>query len=290
MSGGIIISTDNFKKTKRILQIILGSFISAISINTFTIPHGLISSGVGGIAIIIQYIFGIPAGILIFLLNIPIFLIGMREIDREFIVYSLIGMISLSAALILTQSIGQYIAIDDVLLSSIFAGIIGGIGVGTVFNARGSQGGTDILAVVFKKKTGMDISALTFIMNLIVVLVGALLSTFEVALYTLISIYIFSRVIDMVIQGTERKKLLFIITNQEKDVTNAILKELKRGVTFLYGEGAYTGDKKKILYCIVNSKQLVKVKSIVQDADPGSFMTIIDAGEVQGKGFQRPVF
>jgi uncharacterized membrane-anchored protein YitT (DUF2179 family) len=108
--------------------------------------------------------------------------------------------------------------------------------------------------------------------------------------YVIVAMYISSMVMDRVIEGIERKKLLFIITCKEEEVTEAIMKEIGRGVTFFYGEGAYTGDKKKILYCIVTSKQLSKAKKLIEDIDSSAFISIIDAGEVQGKGFKKPVY
>ena len=269
----------------------MGSAISALAINIFITPHSLISGGVGGIALIIQYITGISSGIFVFILNIPIFLIGMKRIDKNFIILSFAGMLTLSLMLVITKNVGGHFYVQDTLLSSIYAGVFNGFGIGIVLSARGSMGGTDILAVAAKRKTGTNISTLNFGMNLIVVAIGAIVTNnFQVALYTLVAMYISSMVMDRVIQGVERKKLLFIVTSKEEEVSRAIMDEIGRGVTFLYGEGAYTGDKKRILYCIVTSKQLVKVKHIVQEADQSSFMSIIDTGEVEGRGFKRPVF
>ncbi len=262
-----------------------------MAINIFITPHSLISGGVGGIALIIQYLTGISSGVFIFLLNIPIFIIGMKRVDKNFIILSFAGMMSLSVMLILTKNIGSHFYVKDTLLSSIYAGVFNGLGIGTVLSARGSMGGTDILAVALKRKTGTNISTLNFGMNLVVVSIGAIVTkNFQVALYTLIAMYISSTVMDRVIQGIERKKLLLIVTSREQEVSRAIMDEIGRGVTFLYGEGAYTGDKKRILYCIVTSKQLVKVKHIVEEADDSCFMSIIETGEVEGRGFKKPVF
>lgn len=276
---------------EKTIKILLGSTINALAINIFITPHSLISGGIGGIAIVIQYLTGISSGVFVFLLNVPIFIFGMKRIDKSFIILSFAGMMALSVMLILTKNIGSEFYVQDMLLSSIYAGVFNGLGVGMVLSARGSLGGTDILAVAAKKKTGADISTLNFGMNLIVVTIGAIVTkNFQVALYTLIAMYISSVVMDRVIQGVERKKLLLIVTSCEQEVSKAIMEEIGRGVTFLYGEGAYTGDKKKILYCIVTSKELVRVKHIVEEADRSCFMSIIDTGEVEGKGFKRPVF
>lgn len=275
-------------KIKRIIMVLIGALLCSIALNAFIIPHKLLSGGVSGISIIIQYLTGISAGYLIFIFNIPIFLFGMREVDRDFIVYSLIGMISFSAFLVVTKNLAEYIKINDILLSAIYGGVINGIGMGITFSNRASQGGTDIIAVAVKKKYGINISTVSFSINGLIVLSGAAINNFEAALYTLISMYIGYYIMDKVIEGFDRKKMLFIVTEKEKEVSEAIMQEIGRGITLIYGEGAYTGDSKKIIYCIVTSTQLAKTKKIVEDIDDKSFMSIIDASEVHGRGFKRP--
>lgn len=272
----------------RIAFVLLGSFLNSVAINSFIVPHKLLSGGVAGIAIIVQYIAGIPSGYLILALNIPIFIYGMKEVDKDFILYSLIGTLSLSAFLVLTAGISKYLRVDDVLLSCIFAGVVGGLGAGIVFRSRASMGGVDIVAVAIKRKSGINISTISLSINIIVVLIGLFLSRLEIAMYTLITMYISSVVINRVIEGFDRKKLLFIITEKEAEVSNLIMKELGRGVTYFYGEGAYTGESKKIIYCIVTLNQIIKVKKMIEDLDPTSLMSVIDASEVQGKGFKGP--
>lgn len=272
----------------RIVYVLVGSFLNSIAINSFIIPHKLLSGGVSGIAIIIQYIANIPSGYLILALNIPIFIYGMKEVDRDFIIFSLIGTFSLSAFLVLTAGISKYLMVDDILLSCIFAGVIGGLGAGIVFRNRASMGGIDIIAVAIKRRSGINISTVSLGINIVVVLIGLFINSLEIALYTLITMYISSVVINRVIEGFDRKKLLFIVTEKEKEVSGTIMEELGRGVTYLYGEGAYTGENKRIIYCIVTLNQIVKVKKMVEDIDPTSLISVIDASEVQGKGFKGP--
>lgn len=272
----------------RIIFVLLGSFLNSIAINSFIIPHKLLSGGVAGIAIVVQYIANIPSGYLILALNIPIFIYGMREVDRDFIIYSLIGTLSLSGFLVLTTGISKYLMVDDILLSCIFAGVIGGLGAGIVFRSRGSMGGVDIIAVAIKRKSGVNISTISLLINVIIVFIGLFINRIEIAMYTLITMYISSVVINRVIEGFDRKKLLFIVTEKEKEVSTMIMNELGRGVTYFYGEGAYTGERKNIIYCIVTLNQIIKVKKMVEDLDPTSLMSVIDVSEVQGKGFKGP--
>ncbi|MEF9951304.1 MAG: YitT family protein [Clostridium sp.] len=275
------------EKITRVLMILLGSLISAIAINSFIIPHKLISGGVTGIAIIIEYIANIPTGLLILVINIPIFIFGMKEIDKDFIKYSLLGTVSNSIFLLITQGVSNYIYTDNILLSCVYGGAFSGVGLGLILKNGGSLGGIDIIAVAFKRKTGINVSTLSFIMNVMIVGMGAFISSVDIILYTLMSMYITTLLMDRVIEGLDRKKLLFIVTEKEEEVSAAIMKNLGRGVTYLYGEGAYTGDRKRVLYCIVPLKQLIRVKRITESIDELAFITIIDASEVQGSGFKK---
>lgn len=279
----------NIKETiKRSASIIFGSAISAVAFNGFIIPHKFLSGGISGISLIVQYVAGIPTGYLILILNIPIFLIGLKAVDRDFILFSMLGTVSLSILLVLTKNLDKYFVVKDMFLSCIYGGVLSGIGAGIVFRNRGSQGGVDIIAVIVKRRSGTSVAKFSFAMNIFVVTIGAILENVDKAMYTLIMMYIASVVIDTVIKGFDNKKMLLIITDKEKEVSEAILKELDRGVTFLYGEGAYTGDKKKVLYCVITVKQLMKVKKITEDIDKSAFISIVDTSEVKGKGFKMP--
>lgn len=275
---------------KRIILVVIGSLISAIGFNAFIIPHRLLSGGISGIALLIQYVTSYPAGIFIFILNIPVFIYGLKSIDRDFILFSFLGMLSFSVFQVLTVNISSFLKVDDILLSTIYGGVLNGIGMGIVFKNRASQGGTDIIAVAAKRKSGINISTVSFVINSVIVLIGATLSNVETALYTLILMYIGYYVMDRVIDGFDRKKLLFIVTEKEKEVSYSIMQHLGRGVTYFYGEGAYTGENKKVIYCIVTSKELSKIKKLIEDIDDTAFISIMDASEVQGRGFKKPAF
>ncbi|CCJ32785.1 Protein of unknown function DUF161 [Caloramator australicus RC3] len=213
----------------------------------------------------------------------------MKELDFDFILFSALGVFLLSLFLILTRDINKTFFIKDILLSSIYGGVLNGIGLGIVLKNKGSMGGTDIVAVALKKKLGINISSIAFGINFFIVLAGSLINNIEAGLYTLISMFISSRVFEAILQGFDRKKMVMIITDKTEEISKHILNELGRGVTFLHGEGAYTGDNKKVIYCIITLNQLVKIKSIIFDIDPRAFVTIIDAAEVQGKGFKNTI-
>lgn len=274
----------------RVLIIVLGSLIYSIGVNTFIIPHKLLSGGVAGIAIILQYITKFPSGYWVILINIPIFLIGIRIIDKKFGAYSFIGMVSMSISLILTRNLNSYYHMSDVLTSSLCGGLLTGLGAGLIFKNRASQGGTDIIAVIIKKKYGLPIGKIAFMINIVVVTLGTYLGSLETAIYTLIAMYINSAVVDKFLQGIDNEKMVLIVAQNSDAIKQAIIGKIGRGVTFLYGEGAYTGDKKKVIYCILTSSEIQKAKSLIEDIDRSAIVTVIGTEEVRGKGFKLATF
>lgn len=275
---------------KRILMILLGSLIMAFSINAFIVPHKLISGGVTGVAIILQYLTEIDSGIFVLIFNMPLFLIGARYINKDFVVMSLIGMVSFSIFLMLTKSVSQMRVIDDLLASCIYGGVFNGIGSGLVFRNRASTGGTDIIGVILKKKKDLSISTVGFIINIFIVMMGALTLNYTIAMYTLINMFIFSRVFDLMLKGFNSTKMVLIISENADLIADNIMGSINRGVTFLHGEGAYTKKDKKIIYCIVSQKQIAELKKAVYSVDNAAFMSIVDAAEIKGNGFKSLEF
>jgi len=262
----------------------------AVAINELLIPHRLLSGGVSGISLIIQYVSGIPAGAMILIINVPIFIIGIREMDRDFILHSLIGTISLSLLLIIIKEMAflRFLRVDDIMLSSIFGGVISGLGGGIVFKNRASTGGADIVAVIVKKHRSINIGSFILMINIVIITLSSLLYGIKPAMYTLVSMYISSTLIDKVQEGFDRKKSVIIVSEKEEEVAKAIMDTLNRGVTLLYGEGAYTKNSRRIIYCIITTKQLAKIKHIVETIDPKAFLAVSDTAEVLGKGFKNP--
>jgi uncharacterized membrane-anchored protein YitT (DUF2179 family) len=173
------------------------------------------------------------------------------------------------------------------MLACIYAGVMNGIGLGIVLKNRASQGGIDIIAVIFKKYFSMSIGNTSLIINIIIVVVASFITNLNLAMYTLITMYIASTVIDRIQQGFDIRKSVMIITTKEKEVAEEIFNRLVRGVTYLEGEGAYTGDKKRVIYCIVSTNQLAKLKQIVREIDENAFITVSDTAEVMGQGFKN---
>lgn len=283
----MLIKKENLLK---FIMVIAGSLIYSIGVNIFIIPHKFLSGGVAGIAIIFEYLTKIPSGYSIILINIPIFLIGIKAIDKEFGIFSFIGMIAMSLSLIFTRNLHNAYYMADPLLSALCGGILTGLGAGLIFKNRASQGGTDIIAIVVKKKYGMSIGRIAFMINIVIVTMGIFIGSLETAVYTLISMYMNATVVDKIVQGFDKEKVVLVVTQNSDRIKQVILDKLGRGVTYLYGEGAYTGDKKKIIYCILTPKEIEQAKSLIEDIDSGAVVSIMDTAEVKGRGFKAAAF
>lgn len=271
----------------RSLQVALGALIAAISVNTFLVPHHFLSGGVSGIALILHYLFNLPVGILVLLMNIPLFLWAYRVLDHDFVVLGTVGMTAFSLGVDLTYPLRDIGFIDDPLLAAIYGGIVSGIGNGLIFRVEnGNAGGIDIPSRVIRSVYSINVGTIVFIINAVIVLVSSFFFGVKPAMLTLISMYLAASVLDKTIEGFDYKKVVVVITDQPRKIAESIMKEVGRGVTFLHGQGAYTVKEKDLVYCVVKVTQLAKIKKIVEKADPHAFMTVMDAAEVMGKGFQ----
>lgn len=269
------------------LLIILGCFISSLGVNLFLTNAKLLSGGVTGIALILQYAMDIPSGISVFLLNIPLFFVSYKFLSKRFTIYTAIGMISFSLSLIITKPLSSLIRVDDILLYCIYGGVLGGIGSGLVFYRNGSTGGIDIITMVIRKKySNFEIGKLNFGFNLVIVAIAAVIFGLPQALYTLISMFIQGTILDKVLNGFTSKKLLLILTDKEDVIINYVIKDMNRGITSIHAEGEYTHSQKKMLYIAVTSSQMISLKRKILNIDPKAFITIIDVSEVRGKGFE----
>lgn len=272
---------------KRLFFIFLANILCAIAFNGFLIPGKLLSGGVGGIGIMVQYLTNISSGIVIFVINIPIFLVAVKMVDRDFAIYCFISMVLLSTLLTFTRDISKYIPIEDVLLRGVFGGVINGVGMGLLFRNRSSQGGFDIIAVILKRKYNMNLGSALMMFNTVIVGIASILFGLDKALYTLISMYIGYQVVDKVQTGFSNKKNVIIVSEKPQEIADEIITSLKRGVTFLDGTGGYSEENKKVIYCIIVSKEVVKIKNIIDEIDPTAFLIVTDVVEVKGTGFKE---
>lgn len=266
--------------------IFVGTLIASLGINIFLSQAQLLSGGLTGIALIFQYLANVNSGYIVFLLNLPLFILSYKKLSKKFTLYSAVGMLSLSLNLVLTSKIKLDLGQNDLLFYCIYGGVLCGVGYGIVFLRNASTGGTDIITMFIRKKySNFDIGTLGFAINTIIVIVGAIFFGLNKALYTFVTIYIQGVILDKMIRGFSTKKLMLILTEKENEIIDHILKNMNRGVTSLPAMGEYTHSEKKMLYCIVNINQMVILKNKILHIDPKAFITIIDVSEVKGKGF-----
>lgn len=264
-----------------ILLITSGSLISALAINALIIPHQLLSGGVTGISLIIYYLFPVlSVGILYFLLNIPIFILGWLYVGKRFFYYSIAGMVIFSAAITWVK---VSIPLDDRLLAALLAGIIYGIGAGLTLRSVGSAGGTDVLSIILLKRYSIRLGNTVLFFNAIVLSLSIFLFSIEAVLYTLIYMFVSSKIIDLVVTGFSQRKAVMIISGQWESISNTILKELNRGVTLIPGKGGYSGKEGQVLYTVITFPELSRLKSMVRRIDPNAFVVITDTLEVMGQ-------
>ncbi len=267
------------------LWVAIGSMISGISINLFFIPHHLLSGGVSGVAMIIFFLFHYPLGLLTGILNVPIFYLAYKMLDKEYVVGALYGMLIFAVALDATRFLADINFIDDILLASVYGGILTGIGSGLIFRVNGSAGGTDIIGAIMKKYYGYSMGSMGFAINCVIMIFAGIFFGAKAAMYTLFAMYVGAALTDKIVEGFNRKKSIIIISEKHEKISIAILSVLSRGVTILKGEGAFTHQEKNVLYIVVTFTQIAKIKMLVEDIDPSAFIIVQDAAEVSGKGF-----
>lgn len=267
------------------VQITAGTVIAALAVNLFLLPNELASGGLGGLLLILHYVWSIPIGTTYFAVNLPVIYLLFRLYGWQGLARTVWGISSFSLLLTLTEPLTQHAPTDNPLLATIYAGILMGIGLGLAVMVGGSTGGTSTLAHAVKHYTGMDPSRFLFLTDLLILGFGAVVLNLEAILYGLLMTLVMSRVMQAVHEGLHNSRCLMIISEQPEAVSQAILTVIKRGVTLLDGTGAYSGRPRPVLMCVVAESEVVKVKRLVLQADPEAFVLTTDAREVNGRGF-----
>lgn len=269
----------------RIVMIIAGALLMAIGLELFIVPNNLLDGGIVGISIISSHLTGFSLGLFIFLLNIPFFFIGYKQIGKTFALSTLLGITVLSIATNFLHPVERFTS--DILLATVFGGIILGAGVGLVIRYGGSLDGTEILAILFNKKSIFSVGEIIMFINLAIFTVAGFVFSWEQAMYSVLVYYIAYKTIDIVLIGMEESKAVYIISDDVEEIGRAIMDRLGRGVTFLHGEGAYTGDSKKVIFCVITRIEEAKLKIIVADIDKKAFVAIGNIAEVSGGRFKK---
>jgi uncharacterized membrane-anchored protein YitT (DUF2179 family) len=255
-----------------------GSILCAIAINGILIPQQFVSGGVTGLALVVSaYLPSVNFALIYLLLNIPLYLLAFLSVGRRFFLYSLVGLFIFTGAIWLVQ---VTIPIEEKILSALAAGIILGVGSGIILRSLGSTGGIDILSIMLLQRFSIKLGTTVLAVNCLVLLLVGFLFSLEAALYTVIYIYVTSKIIDVVVTGLSQRKAVFIISHKWQDISNEILKGIKRGVTVLRGEGGYTGQEERILYTVITFRELGELKRVINRLDPDAFVVVNDTLEV----------
>jgi len=280
--------------------IALGVLIQAISLRIFFVPADLASGGVSGVAQLINHFTDWPIGLMVLIGNIPLFLLGWRFLGgRHFalrtafaiVTYSLFTDLLVKLPFFLPGGTAEILINDlrgDIFLNSLYGAITAGIGYGLVYRARGTSGGSDILARILNKWRGISMTQSYLMVDTAVILSAGFIFGWKQALYAMITLYVSGLVSETVLEGGETVRSAMIITAQPEQVSSRVIAELERGITYLEGRGAYTGSSRPVLFCVVNRTEVAALKAIVHEADPEAFMVIGVAHEALGEGF-RPL-
>ncbi|MFC9542776.1 hypothetical protein B1B04_23535 [Lysinibacillus sp. KCTC 33748] len=267
------------------VYVIVGAAIIAIGFNVFLLPNQVASGGVSGISTILNGLFGWNPGLVQYAFNIPLFIAGILLLGKKFGIKSFIGTVTLPFIVLLTNSWSPWT--DNPLLGALFGGIVVGIGIGLVFKGNASTGGTDLLAQIITKYTGITLGTSVLLIDGIIAISAAIVFDLEKGLYALIGLYVTTKTIDIIQLGFSQSKMIYIITMKQDEVRDAIYAEINRGVTKLPAIGGYTGEARPVLMVVVYQTEFTKLKQLIKNVDPSAFVIVSNAYEVLGEGFKR---
>lgn len=270
-----------------IFQILLGTIIMAIGTSLFLLPNKLSSGGFAGIATIFYYLFNFKLGNVILILNIPFFVLAFIRIGKKFVIKSILATFSLSIFVNWFEKFNNLTT--DKFLACIYGGVLIGIGTSLILKSTASTGGSDLVSYIIKSfKPGLSTSNLIVIFDFIVIALNVVIfKQLEIGLYSVITIYLMGKIIDIVFEGINFSKMIFIISKKYQEISDIIGKEMSRGVTGIVSKGMYTNEEKMMLMCIASRSEIIKIRKIVNSIDSKAFVVIEDAREVYGKGFKK---
>jgi len=261
---------------------IIGAILSSIALDIFLIPNNIIDGGIVGISIMASHLTNIPLGVFTFILNIPFFIIGYKQIGKTFTLSTLFSVICLSIGVSFLNPIP--VLTQDPLLAAVFGGIILGVGVGLIIRNGGSLDGTEIVAIILDKRISFSIGEIVMFFNLFILSSAGFVFGWDRAMYSLIAYFIAFKAIDVIVEGLDESKAVMIISERHKDICEAIVARLGRGVTILDGKGGYKGVSTNVLYTVVSRLEVAKIKTIVHGFDEDALLTI-GSVEVAGKKY-----
>ncbi len=275
------------------ILIIVGTILMAVSVNLVYEPLEMVTGGLSGLAIVIKKITGvfieggIPLWITNLVLNIPLFITAVIVRGKTFVKHALFAEVSFTIALALVPTTFNFVG-QDYLLAAVFGGVIGGAGIGLVFAANASTGGTDLMAMIIHKfKPYYTVPRILTVIDGVVVIIGIISFGVTKALYAIIAVYISAKISDSILEGLKFAKMAYIISDEYDRIAQKIMEQLDRGVTGISATGMYSNRDKKMLFCVVSKKEIVELKELVAEVDPKAFIIVSDAREVMGEGFRE---
>ena len=270
---------------KKYLILIIGSLIYSAGLEIFLVPNNIIDGGIVGISIMASYLTGIPFGVYMLVLNLPFLYLGYKQIGKTFAISTIISIIALSIFSEFFEPVPQIT--QDYFLAAIFGGIIAGAGVGLVIRQGGSLDGTEITAIILDRKTSFSVGEVVMFFNLFILGAAGFVFGWDKAMYSLVAYFIISKMIDVVLKGLDESYAVMIVSDEYEEIADALMHRLGRGVTYLHGKGAYTGDDKQVLYCVVTRLEVVKLKEIALEKDETAFVTINPVHDIVGGRFKK---
>ncbi|UJF35819.1 YitT family protein [Paenibacillus hexagrammi] len=273
------------KLIKRLFLLVLGSALFSVGLEIFLVPNDIIDGGITGVSIMLAHLFHIPLGVLLTVLNLPFLYIGYKQIGKTFAWSTLLAVLLMSIGTALLIPV-QPITVDP-LLAAVFGGVILGIGVGMVIRSGGSLDGTEIVAILLSKKSPFSVGEIVMFVNLFILGSAGFVFGFDHAMYSLIAYYIAFKMIDITIEGLDQSKSVWIISDLSEKIGSALNDRLGRGVTYLHGEGVFTGEDKKVIFTVISRLEEAKLKSIVDEVDPSAFLAVGNIHDVKGGNFRK---
>ncbi|NTW26231.1 MAG: YitT family protein [Lentimicrobium sp.] len=269
--------------------ILIGTFLVSLGYVYFITPYKIIPGGIYGISIVLHHTFGLPVGLTALAFNIPLTIIGTRVLGPRFGTKTVVGFVLTSVFVDVLSYFSEFkpLVDSDPLLSSIFGGALVGAGVGLIFKSKATSGGSDVIAMIIARYTKLPLGQLMMGVDSVIVLVGFIaFGDWRIPLYSWITIFVMGKVIDAVLSGISYEKTIFIVSDQYEAIRDKIINDLNRGGTFLHGEGMYNGSSKKVIFTVVNRRELAMLEEFIEKIDPKAFLTVMDANEILGQGFK----
>ncbi|MFR9069853.1 MAG: YitT family protein [Paraclostridium sp.] len=287
----MILKNKKYKYFFELIILALGCFIMSVGLNMFLEPYMIASGGLTGLAIVLKNLFNTPLWFINLVFNIPLFIFGIKILGKKDAIKTLIGILLLTFFLKVTEPLTSAFQTTDILLSSIAGGIVVGISLGMLFRVDASTGGTELACLILNKIFPfISISVFMFIIDgVVIALAGIVSKNIQIALYAIISLYVSVKICDTIVEGFDFSKSFIIVTNHPDEISDSIMKNLERGVTFLEGRGGYSKQRKDVLLVVVSRREEVLLRKLVNEIDPLAFVIINNAYEVLGEGFTRKV-